>query len=169
MYKLVLQADDTEFHNNIISIINYLNSVDSIGLNRVYTTLFISGGYGKIICPYVSMYLGSSGHVMAQERYDIMEIYSKNILFLTDEFKEQEDNIAAMLSHIYFTCKDISKNNILNESTIDFLLDFIKKYVIQLLYKLIDEFYNIDTSLLYYHISKVIKTYLIYDFELDTK
>ena len=137
---------DESLKNSLEFVIDFLQKNNEEELNRIYTSLFVSGGYGKILCPVESFYLDNTGQIMGEKRDAVFEIYVKNKLSLVKTFKEQEDHIAAELSYISIKNKEI-KNHLL--PLIHYFILDLKKY---------------DKSMLYFETACIIKKYLEYDF-----
>ena len=104
------QVHDDSLEESLNFVINFLKNNNAEELNRIYTSLFISGAYGKILCPVESIYLDNTGLIMGEKKDIVLEIYAKDKLSLSDNFKEQEDHISAELSYISLKNKEILDN-----------------------------------------------------------
>lgn len=161
------QIQDDSLKSSLEFIIDFLQKNNEEELNRIYTSLFVSGGYGKIICPVESFYLDNTGLVMGEKRDDVLEIYTKNKLSLAETFKEQEDHIAAELSYISMKNKEILSNEYTEQMLDDNIneqYDFIKEHILPLIHYLSLDLNKYDSSMFYYETACIIKKYLEYDF-----
>lgn len=157
--------ENEELKNQLEYVINFLktNSIDE--LNRIYTSIFISGAYGKIICPVESIYVEKSSTVMGEKRDEVLEIYSKDKFSLNSDFKEQEDHIAAELSYISMMNYSIISSKIKDiQHSVDKQYNFIKNHIIPLLINLNADLKIYDKSLFYYYCGIIILKYIEYDF-----
>lgn len=163
------QIGNDNLETNIEFVINFLKNNQEEELNRIYTSLFISGAYGKILCPVESIYLDNAGIVMGEKRDIVLEIYAKDKLSLSETFKEQEDHIAAELSYIsvkngddvFKTIKYSVDSYIRN---INEQYNFVTDHLLPLIHYLILDLKKYDKSMLYYKIAYIIKEYIEYDF-----
>ncbi len=83
----------------------YLNAVSRFGrqtdteeMNRLYSSLFLTGAFGKILSPCESVYLSDEGLVMQEQRDQVLYEYAERKMGLGPSFNEPEDHIAAELS-----------------------------------------------------------------------
>ena len=161
------EIQDDSLKNSLEFVINFLQKNNEEELNRIYTSLFVSGGYGKIICPVESIYLENTGLVMGEKRDTVLEIYAKNKLSLAETFKEQEDHIAAEFSYISMKNKEILADDYSNQMLDDNIYeqyDFIKEHILPLIHYLILDLKKYDNSKFYYETAYIIKKYIEYDF-----
>ncbi len=129
------QMQDESLKNSLEFVIDFLQKNNEEELNRIYTSLFVSGGYGKILCPVESFYLDNTGQIMGEKRDAVFEIYVKN------KYIQQ-----------------LLDNNI-NEQYI-----FIKNHLLPLIHYFILDLKKYDKSMLYFETACIIKKYLEYDF-----
>ena len=161
------KIQDDSLKNSLEFVINFLQKNNEEELNRIYTSLFVSGGYGKIICPVESIYLENTGLVMGEKRDTVLEIYAKNKLSLAETFQEQEDHIAAEFSYISMKNKEILADDYSNQMLDDNIYeqyDFIKEHILPLIHYLILDLKKYDNSKFYYETAYIIKKYIEYDF-----
>lgn len=161
------QMQDESLKNSLEFAVDFLQKNNEEELNRIYTSLFVSGGYGKILCPVESFYLDNTGLVMGEKRDTVLEIYAKNKLSLAETFKEQEDHIAAELSYISMKNKEILNSEYTEEMLDDNInqqYDFIKEHILPLIHSLSLDLKKYDNSMFYYETACIIKKYLEYDF-----
>lgn len=161
------QMQDESLKNSLEFAVDFLQKNNEEELNRIYTSLFVSGGYGKILCPVESFYLDNTGLVMGEKRDTVCEIYAKNKLSLAETFKEQEDHIAAELSYISMKNKEILNSEYAEEMLDDNInqqYDFIKEHILPLIHSLSLDLKKYDNSMFYYETVYIIKKYLEYDF-----
>lgn len=83
----------------------YLNNVARFGeetdeeeRNRLYSSLFLTGAYGKTLSPCESVYLSDEGLIMQDQRDEVLHEYVEHKMGLAPSFNEPEDHIAAELS-----------------------------------------------------------------------
>ncbi len=158
---------DESLKNSLEFVIDFLQKNNEEELNRIYTSLFVSGGYGKILCPVESFYLDNTGQIMGEKRDAVFEIYVKNKLSLVKTFKEQEDHIAAELSYISIKNKEILEDNYIQQlldNNINEQYIFIKNHLLPLIHYFILDLKKYDQSMLYFETACIIKKYLEYDF-----
>lgn len=161
------QVQDNGLKESLEFVIKFLQTNDAEELNRIYTSIFVSGAYGKILCPVESIYLDKTGLVMGEKRDAVLEIYVNDKLSLTDTFTEQEDHIAAELSYISMKNKEILEdgyNQQLLDDNINKQYNFIKEHILPLIHYLSLDLKKYDKSMLYFNIIYIIQKYLEYDF-----
>ncbi|MCI6476034.1 MAG: molecular chaperone TorD family protein [Mucispirillum sp.] len=163
------QVHDDSLEESLNFVINFLKNNNAEELNRIYTSLFISGAYGKILCPVESIYLDNTGLIMGEKRDIVLEIYAKDKLSLSDNFKEQEDHISAELSYISLKNKEILDNinnshNYNEINNIDIQYNFINEHILPLLHYLVLDLKKYDKSRLYFETASILKKYIEYDY-----
>ena len=106
---------------------------------------------------------------MGEKRDIVLEIYAKDKLSLSDNFKEQEDHISAELSYISLKNKEIldniNNNHNYNEiNNIDIQYNFINEHILPLLHYLVLDLKKYDKSRLYFETASILKKYIEYDY-----
>lgn len=101
-------------------------------LNRHYSSLFMTGAYGKVISPCESVYLSAEGLIMQEQRDEVLCEYVKHKLGRTPLFSEPEDHIAAELAFAAYLADKGSER-------LNFLTNHILKWI-ELLEKDLDAF-----------------------------
>lgn len=165
LIDFALQVENETLKNQLEFAVKFLKENSTDELNRIYTSIFISGAYGKIICPVESIYVEKSGSVMGEKRDEVLKIYAEDKLSLNSDFKEQEDHISAELSYISMMNYSIISSKTSDiEYSVERQYDFAKNHIIPLLAYLNADLKVYDKSTFYYTCGMIILQYIDYDF-----